>query len=629
MAEEHDALHALAAEMGIALSYMGQMGEERRASSETLRGLLAAMDLPVESEAAAADALADLRARREARPVPEWLVVDADRPADLALPSEWRVRTESGEEIGGAGSGLPALPAGYHALQVGDVSALVMAVPPRPPLPERTWGVTLPLYGLRTEEQGGIGDYDDLRRATIALGRHGANFVGMNPVHAGFLEDPEANSPYSPSHRRRLNVLHVAVPGESPPDTPLIDYPRARQDKLGALERAFEAFRETGGDPAFAAWIEESGPSLWRFATHQALSETFGAYWTEWPAAYQNPGSPEVRAFAEENDERVTLHAFLQWKAETQLRDVARAADEAGMAHGLYLDLAVGTHPAGAETWGDRAAFATGASLGAPPDEFSAEGQNWGLAPLNPRALIAAHFTPLIETLRVQLRFARLLRIDHILGFDRAFWVPQGAPGTYVKMPKEAMLAVVRIEAARAGATVVGEDLGNIPEGLQDDLAAAGLLGCRVMMFERGPDGGVRPPAEWDASALASFGTHDLPTYAGWRKGHEIDWRRKLGHIERGAAHRAHDERRHDVSALEQAVGGADVDAMHAQLGRTASALVALQIEDILGLEEQPNLPGTVSEHPNWRRRLPVSPDELADDPRLVRAARVMSESGR
>jgi 4-alpha-glucanotransferase len=299
------------------------------------------------------------------------------------------------------------------------------------------------------------------------------------------------------------------------------------------------------------------------------------------------------------------------------------------MAYGLYLDLAVGTHPHGAETWGEPHAFARRVSLGAPPDAFSAEGQRWGLAPLSPRGLEALHFRPLIETLRTQLRYARLLRIDHILGFDRAFWVPEGLPGTYVRMPRAAMLAVARIEAHRAGAVIVGEDLGNVPAGLHEGLAEAGLLGCRLAMFERGPDGRFRHPEGWEERALASFTTHDLPTYEGWRLGRDIDWRVLVGDIGEDAAAAARTRRRAEVAAFDGETGGVGLDPMHAHLGRLASALVALPIEDILGLAEQPNLPGTIDQHPNWRRRLPVGPDELGEHPATRRAADIMARAGR
>ena len=289
-------------------------------------------------------------------------------------------------------------------------------------------------------------------------------------------------------------------------------------------------------------------------------------------------------------------------RAETALEQAQARARGAGMRFGLYLDLAVGTHPSGAETWEDRDSFAHGASLGAPPDAFSADGQNWGLAPLNPLALRARAYAPLAETLRRQLRLAGLLRIDHILGFDRAFWVPQGAPGGYVTMPREAMLAVVRIEAARARATVVGEDLGNIPDGLRGSLKASGVLGCRVMMFERTGwhPPRFRRPGAYDAAAIASFSTHDLPNWDGWRAGRDIDARARLGSLGPEAAADQAAHRRDEVAALDAMLaegtatppqGDALADAMHAALARSRSRLVAVQIENALRMPDQPNLP--------------------------------------
>ncbi len=336
-----------------------------------------------------------------------------------------------------------------------------------------------------------------------------------------------------------------------------------------------------------------------------------------------------------------------------QLADAARAGSAASMALGLYLDLAVGTHPSGAETWDGGDLFARGVSLGAPPDAFSAEGQRWGLAPFDPLSLARAGFRPLAETLRKQLQFAHALRIDHILGFDRTFWVPDepGLPGAYVAMPRDAMLAVVRIEAARAGAVIVGEDLGNIPEGLHEVLDASGVLSCRVVMFEQDVEdgGGFRAAPAYPQAALASFGTHDLPTYAGWRRGSEIALREALGDIDAARADAARTARLREIGALDAAMQGSAAgpspgpvgagaapaapqegpDPLHAFLASTPSALVALQIEDVLGLVEQPNLPGTTTEHPNWRRRLPVAAGALATDPRVARAARLMSDAGR
>ena len=622
-----DVLNDLARLAGVATAYHDQLGVERTAPDETLRAVLTSLELAVATDAEAAETLSALRAEETARALPRWQVVSAGtfRPGhDL-----WALEPEEGEVQEGGASDSVDLAPGYHRLHVAGDIALILAVPPRPPVPRRAWGVTVPLYGLRTAEAGGIGDYADLARAVRSLGERGASFVGVNPIHAGFPRDPGAFSPYSPSHRRRFNVLHIATHEAEPPGEALIDYADAQERKLAALERAYAGFRDAGEDVGFEAWRAAEGEPLESFAIHQALSERHGPYWSGWPDALRDPAAPEVAAFAGEAADRVTFHAWLQWRAVNQLAAVGRAADEVRMPYGLYLDLAVGTHPHGAETWAEPHAFARDVSLGAPPDAFSTDGQRWGLAPLSPRGLEEVHFRPLIETLRTQLRYARLLRIDHILGFDRAFWVPDGLPGTYVRMPRGAMLAVARIEAHRAGAVIVGEDLGNVPPGLQEGLSEAGLLGCRLAMFERGPDGRFRHPEGWEERALASFTTHDLPTYEGWRVGRDIDWRREVGDIGEAQADEAQAERRREVGDFDAETGGAGLDPMHAHLGGLASALVALPIEDILGLEEQPNLPGTTSEHPNWRRRLPIGPDELGEHPATRRAAEIMARSGR
>jgi 4-alpha-glucanotransferase len=329
------------------------------------------------------------------------------------------------------------------------------------------------------------------------------------------------------------------------------------------------------------------------------------------------------------------FHCWLQWQAERQLATASKALRAQGMIHGLYLDIAVGTHPWGAETWMERDKFATGASLGAPPDVFSSEGQDWGLAPFNPHSLARDGFRALAETMRKQLQFAKLLRIDHILGFERAFWVPStaGLPGAYVQMPREAMLAIVRMEAARANATIIGEDLGNIPDGLQDALARSGILGCRVVMFENrvADGGGFIDPGHYPEQTLASFSTHDLPTWLGWRKCTDIGSRTQLGQLDPDAASRAKQRRSGEIAAFDAATGtsGDTSDRMFAFLGSVASRLVALQIEDILEVVAQPNLPATIHEYPNWRQRLPVGSMEFATEPRIARAAEIMKAAGR
>lgn len=618
-----DPLWRLARAAGLLPRYTDTTGTDRAMSADTARALLAAMGLPARTDAEAAVSLAGMDDPGAA--FTGWRIVPCDSPAPLEIDSDWRLTCEDGTGHQGTGP-LPPLPMGYHTLEHGTGRWLLIAAPPRLPDPAPGWGVTLPLYGLRTAEAGGYGDYADLADAVAGLGRAGADFVGINPVHAGFPTDPDTFSPYSPSSRQRLNIAHVAVPGWTGTPGDLIAYATDRPAQRAALRAAFDAL--PGAERLAAQATAQADPDLWRFATHQALADVHGALWPDWPGELQDADSPAVAAFAAANPEAVTFHAWAQIQADDQLAAVRRAADDAGMRFGLYLDLAVGTHPGGAETWADRASFARGVSLGAPPDAFSPGGQSWGIAPFNPRALVATGFRAFIDTLRAQFRHAQLLRIDHVLGFERAFWVPEcGAPGGYVAMPRDALLAITRIEAARAGASVVGEDLGNVPYGLRDAMAASGVLGCRVAMFERVGDPPVyRAASDWDAPTLASFSSHDLPTWAGWRAGRDLDWWTHIGQLPATDLPAARTARATEVAAFDAAHGtaGGHPDALHAVLAACPTTLVAVQTEDMLGVTEQPNLPGTIDAHPNWRRRLPVAARDLGEHPAIRRTADLM-----
>ncbi|KNG92162.1 4-alpha-glucanotransferase [Pseudaestuariivita atlantica] len=602
-------LARLSRALGIEPRFTDVTGAVRETSEDTAAALLAAMGAgdPVGE-------LAALSAERKARLLPPWIVCEVGEAPDPG-PHAWTLTFEDGTQADGQGP-LPALPLGRHRLEVAGHVTWLLSAPPRLPLPPRDWGVIAPLHGLPTE---GLGDFDDLAGVARHMARAGAGFVGINPVHAGFPCDPRLISPYTPSHRRRLNPLFVpvAVDGSR---SDLIDYAHDVPARLAALRAECDP-----NAPGFAEWRAGQGAALERFATYQALSFAHGPTWDAWPAHLQDP------AQASADPAKVTFHAWAQWRAEQALADAQAQARAAGMRHGLYLDLAVGTHPFGAETWEDRAAFAFGVSLGAPPDAFAPDGQTWGLAPLNPRHLIRTGFATLAETLRAQLRFSGMLRIDHILGFERAYWVPEaeGVAGGYVKMPRAAMLAVARIEAARAGAVLIGEDLGNVPGGLRRALAASGVPGCAVAMFERDGKGRVRRPHHYREAAIASFSTHDLPTWEGWRAGRDIDHWAALGRIDAAteAAERA--RRAADVAAFDTAAGGSDLADMLRFLARTRSRLVAVQAEDLLGHVEQPNLPGTVDEHPNWRRRLGLDPDDWAGTQSLDTAGAIMRAADR
>ncbi|PWR03619.1 4-alpha-glucanotransferase [Meridianimarinicoccus roseus] len=625
------ALDRLATAAGIVPRYRDVTGALRETGADAARALLAAMGLPAGTEPEALDALDMLRAPPAEGGYDGWHVVTSGAPAQIEGQGPWHLLAEDGTEAGGDAAGrvsLPALSAGYHRLLLDGRALLVIAAPPTLPAPARGWGVTLPLYGLRTAAEGGFGDYADLSAAVTGLGGTGADFVGINPIHAGFPTDPDAFSPYSPSSRQRLNTAHLALPGRPGSPGDLIDYAADRPAHLAALRAAYAALSDAARAASVAHATDDA--DLWRFAVHQALADRHGPYWPDWPAALRRPDNPEVAAFAAAAGDGPAFHAWAQQEAATQLGQVRDAAAAAGMRHGLYLDLAVGTHPGGAETWAEPEVFARGVSLGAPPDAFSPGGQSWGIAPFDPRALAARGFKPFIDTLRAQFRFARLLRVDHVLGFERAFWVPEnGAPGAYVTMPRAALLAITRIEAARAGATVVGEDLGNVPEGLRDAMQEAGVLGCRVAMFERDQEADVtryRPGSAYDTLTLASFASHDLPTWKGWRTGRDLEWWARIGQLPGEDLPAARATRAAEVAAFDTAHGTADgtADALHLALAGSAAALVAVQAEDMLGLTEQPNLPGTIDAHPNWRRRLPVPAADLGRDAQVLRSAALM-----
>jgi 4-alpha-glucanotransferase len=612
------ALDDRAARAGILSEYRDLFGVWRETSADTKAALLAALGL------------SETDAPEPERALPRWHICEPSEGPELTA-APWSITYEDGTEGEGQGP-LPPLPLGRHRLAAGGEVCWLLVAPARLPLPARSWGLMVPLAGLRPATVGGIGGYGDLARMAEGAARQGAAFLGINPIHAGFPADPGAFSPYTPSHRRRFASVYLDTDGA--PGGDLIDFGAETPARMAALEVRFAA---EGDDPAFAAWRAEQGAGLDRFATYQALSERFGAYWDTWPVAYQTPEDPKVAQAAREMADRVDFHAWLQFQAETALGAARDRAAGAGMALGLYLDLAVGTHPHGAETWEDRDTFAFGASLGAPPDAFAPQGQNWQLAPFNPVKLIDTGFEALAATLRQQLRFAGALRIDHILGFERAYLVPDGLPGAYVQMPRDAMLAVARIEAARAGAVIVGEDLGVIPDGLQQALQDSGILGCRLACFEHREDPPVfKRPENYDEPVIASFTTHDLPTWKGWRDGREISVRRDIGLTPPEHAQGMFDWRGREVSGFDWLTGQyrgdappESAEAMWSVLAATRSRLAAVQVEDVLGLSAQPNLPGTVSEYPNWRQRLPSGPDEIAGHPWLVSAAAIMARSGR
>jgi len=584
------------------------------------------------------------------------------------------------------GAGLPL---GYHRLcldgpavagRKGCAQTLIVA-PARCHLPAawetggRGWGMAVEPYALRTVGDWGIGDFSALADLARAVGGLGAGAVGVTPLHALFPARPTHDSPYYGSSRVFLNALYIdvaAVPDlaedeavrariaasafadtrEALARRDLIDYAGVASLKFPVLRELFAGFRArhlaTGSErgAAFREFVKRGGPALAAHARFDALSAAFGPDWRGWPADCRRPDGAGVAAFDAAHPDDVEFFLYLQWEADRQLAAVAEAGRQAGLAVGLYRDVALGASPDGAEAWGYQDSLVFGAEVGAPPDAFNPAGQGWGLPPFDPHALREAAYAPFIDLLRANMRHAGAVRIDHVMGLARQFWIPAGgspADGAYMRFPLEDLLGILALESRRHRCVVIGEDLGTVPDGFRDRLAQAGVLSYRLLYFERGGDGAFMPPDHYPALSLAAVATHDLPPLPGYWSGHDIETRARLGLLASSGAERAAKrERVTDRDALAnmlRAHGGLS-DAGHPSpddialaayrfLARAPSHLLMVRPEDILGLMEQTNLPGTRDEHPNWKRRLPLTVEALAADPRLRRLAAMLAAEGR
>ncbi len=486
----------------------------------------------------------------------------------------------------------------------------------------RLWGFMAQLYGLRSERNWGIGDFTDLKKLIETAAGLGAAVVGVNPLHA------TQGSPYSPSSRHALNVLYIdveAVPGFEKSEklrrhlqglraSGLVDYDGVRAAKLEALEAIFATTRPRPPAPAKG------------FAVFEALREKFGGGWQGWPREFHDPDSREVKLFVRRHEARVAFHGWLQSLARQQLDAAQRRAIELGMPLGLYVDLALGADRGGAEVWLDQEAFAVGASCGAPPDEFNPRGQDWGLPPYSPRALRAKGYQPLIDLLRANMPEGGALRMDHVMALSRLWWIPQGEKperGGYVNYPFRELLAILAAESRRARCLVIGEDLGTVPAELRAALNKAGVLSYRPMLFEKDA-----PPSAYPRDALVCVTTHDLPTWRGYWEAHDLKLRNRLGlsvDFNREIQGR-NSEKQKLAKALQRE--GLDLSARsaHAFIARTPCKLAMLQPEDVLELLDQANLPGTVEQHPNWRRKLPLALERWGADARVGALSEVMAE---
>ena len=516
----------------------------------------------------------------------------------------------------------------------------------------RAWGVTCQVPSLRSARNLGIGDFADLARLAEITAREGADFLGVNPLHAMFWSDPVRVSPFSPSNRRLLNPLYLApewIEGFDglPPDeaeeacrlrTPaLVEAAAAGALKDRVLRRLFDADPATG--PGFEAFCREGGATLEAHALFETLSailarQGHGVGWMGWPTPYRDRHSDEVRRVGEDHPDEVRYHLWLQWQTDRQLSRVQETALRAGMRVGLYLDIAVGASPDGSSTWADPHRTVPELKIGAPPDDFSLMGQDWGLAPISPVVMAERDGAPMAEIMATVMRHAGAVRIDHAMSLARLWLIPQGVPaidGAYVRYPLLALLARLSEVSQAARCMVIGEDLGVVPAGFQALMEERALHSYKVWFFERGPTG-LPETRRWPLPGLACLGTHDMATLAGWAAGRDLDLRERFGVMDAEVAQAARGERTQDRARIAGQLGvGTDVLSlslgMHAHMAASPCRLAALQIEDALGLESQVNVPGTIDEYPNWRNRLPVAIEELATHAGFRAHAQTMREA--
>ncbi|GAA2114214.1 4-alpha-glucanotransferase [Actinomadura alba] len=732
----------LAGEYRVGTAYTDWRGRHVEVPPDTIRAVLAAMDVDASSPASVRAELRRLGEEWSTRLLPPVVVhpavaASSHRPAGaspaepLRLPAAGRVWVEldgGGVVPLSAGPSArrrhetlgrdreehelrlpPDIPVGWHRLHAErgahhESAALLVAPRRLEPPAARAWGLMAQLYSVRSEASWGLGDLRDLADlATWSGDELGAGFVLINPLHATEPVRPIGPSPYFPMSRRFAAPLYLRVE-DVPEYAAIAEDDRRRVDglaalmrngargrgdatgpldrdsvwaaKLSALEILHRGPRTAAEEAEFAAFRAGEGAALTDFVTWCALAEEHGADWRDWPAELRDPRSPSVAAARDRLAGRVDLHAWLQWRLDGQLGAAQRSAREAGMAIGVVHDLAVGVHPGGADAWTYRAMFASGMRVGAPPDEFNQRGQDWGQPPWHPGRLAAAEYGPYREILAYALRHAGGLRLDHAMQVSRLWWIPEGAAadqGTYVGYDRPTLLDVLCSETARAGAVLIGEDLGVVEPGFREDLAGRGAFTTSLLWFERDERGAPLPPERWRELCLATVGTHDMPPITGFLHGDHIELRNRLGLLTRPVAEELAEHERAladwiksltelgllELGLLEDGLlehgllehgllehglleqgGGSDreiVAALHAFLARTPARLIGISLADAVGERRTQNQPGTTDEYPNWRVPLAdaegraVLLEDLRDDPdvRTAVAAVINAVSGR
>jgi len=611
---------------GISSRYQDHRREWREAPSVTTDALLSAMG--------GEDGASPPATGEDAR----VLVTSSGHAA--AIAGRWHLRTEDGRESVVESEVPSDVPAGYHLLRREDDGHAVRLIvgPPACFLPEamRTWGWAVQLPAARSRDSWGIGDLGDLRRLARWSAGLGAGMCLVSPLHAPLPTPPQQASPYFPSSRcyrnplflrvedvagaadlgdPGLNLDALAATGRALNEERRIDRDAVWRLKLDALERLWPSFR-TRGDPAFDRYCDAEGGTLAGYATFCALVERHGSPWSAWPEGFRDPEGPDVLEFVDGNRDRIRFHQWVQWLLDGQL---AAAGAELGLVH----DLAIGVDPEGADAWLWQDCLVQGVRVGAPSDEFNTQGQDWGFPPFDPWRLRAAAYEPYIRTLRAAFRHAGGVRVDHVMGLFRLFWIPAGASprdGTYVRYPSAEMLAILALESQRAGAYVVGEDLGNVEDSVREELARQRVLSYRLVLFEE------RPPREFPHQALAAVTTHDLPTVAGLWSSEDLIEQERLGlepNLE--ATLEIHERLRAWTGLAETAPVAEVVGAVYRLLAEAPSTVVTATLEDALAVEERTNVPGTTEGRPNWSLALPRPLEELEEDPLALALAHTLA----
>ena len=685
----------LAEYAGILPSYVGYDGKSVETPAETKRALLAVMGLRADNDKAAEeqlDALQDEALRQPLDPVvvhrhgaQNKLFVRAPRRAGAL---RWRVdirsergRVASREGIYDGGGPLeidtPNFGPGYYDVRIRmtmrrsetEATQSLIVVPERCVTPrdllgdQKAFGVFANLYSIRSDRNWGVGDVGDLETLSRWIASVGGAFVGLNPLHA-LLNRGGDVSPYGPVSRLWRNPIYIDVDrvpelGEGPAmsrirtpeiqaaleairESDRVEYEQAWAMKTLALDSLYALFLDLRSRhathpriAAFNEFVERGGRWLDDYATWMTIAESRGEWtWKVWPAELQDRRSEAVKRFANAHTRRIDFHRWAQFELDRQIGDVAASCRASGMAIGLYQDLAVGSSATGSDTWAQRDLFREGATVGAPPDPYSDFGQNWGLPPIDPRALQRDRYRYFIQLVRAGFRHAGALRMDHVMGLFRLFWIPEGATGkdgAYVRYPSDDLLGILALESQRHNALVVGEDLGVVPPEVPPAMQKWGMLSSKVLYFEREGDGGFKPQASYPELSLASVNTHDMPTIAGFWTGHDIELRRSLGLVDDkgstdGVAHRDHEKRKlldrlredgamplHEHPPLDAAGVPTVKRRVHEFLCASPVALLALSLDD-LGDETDPiNVPGVgTDKYPCWSRKMHKTIPEIA-----------------